>query len=137
MFTRSGRALRLGSPRVKDCSIAGGAGERYFFRDALKNQHRECVGIRRCGGNGVSDVLGGYIPNITSGCHCHRDRGSVDLFSNPYYSEVADKRFALSRARSAHVLRVGSELEIYLRGDDIRKFTNLPIMLARLAGFNT
>jgi len=41
MFTWSGRTLRPGGPRVKDRSVTGGAGERYFFRDALKHQHRE------------------------------------------------------------------------------------------------
>ena len=70
--------------------------------------------MRRCGDNGVSDVFGGYISDITSGCHCRRDRGSVDLFPDSCYSEVADLRFALSHARSASVLRVGSEREIHL-----------------------
>ena len=41
MFTRSGWTLRLGGPRVKDRSVAGEVGERYFFRDALEHQHRE------------------------------------------------------------------------------------------------
>ena len=119
MFTRSGRALRLGSPRVKDCSIAGGAGERHFFRDTFKHQHckRECVGMCRCGDNGVSDVLGGYIPNITSGRHSHCDRGPVNLFPDSCYSEVANLWFALPGVWSAPNLRVGCERGIHLGRD--------------------
>jgi len=104
---------------VKDRSVAGGAEERHSFRDAFKYQQRERerIGMRRSGDNDVSDVLGGYIPNITSGCHRRRHRGSSDLFPDFWYSEVADQRFALSRARSAPTLRVGCGCGIHLGGD--------------------
>ena len=74
--------------------------------------------MRRCRGIKVFDVLGGYIPNITSGCHRRRGRGLIGLLPDSCYSKVTNQRFALSGAWSAPILQVGSERGTHLVRDE-------------------
>ena len=72
--------------------------------------------MRRCRDIAAFDVLGGYIPDMTSRCH-RLGRDPVDLCMDSCYFEVTNLCFALSGMWSVYILRVRYKCGIHLGRD--------------------